>query len=245
LLPHHDRAVIRFYHSGCNQANDAFISEILARKDVFVESTHEKPEIGPLEFYAASLIAVFIMFSSIPCVKLIAEERKLGILSRIQAAPAHGWQNIGSKLILSVLISMAQFSVIAVFMSFAAKSLYQIPIAPILEVLMSTVVSAAAFSLLIASIAMTPAAADLVSNLSILLMAVAGGSIYPLSALPEICRKISVGTINRWSAEGFMAVLSGGDASLVSGSCLNLLLLAGCYLILALLFFRLGRRRTA
>lgn len=234
-----------FMANDINQANESFIEEILARKDVFLESTTQKPEINPLEFYAASLIAVFVMFSSIPCIKLIAEERKLGILSRIRAAPAHDWQTIGSKLILSVLISVVQFSVIAVFLSVYAGSFHNMPLIPLIGVLICTIIAAAAFSLLVASIATSAAATDLIANLSILLMAIAGGSIYPLSSLPDLCKSLSVIAINRWSAEGFMTAMSGGGAEVVSNSCFMLLLLAVGYGVAALLVFKLRRRRAA
>lgn len=228
-----------------NQANEAFIEEILARKDIFLESTQQKQEMNPLEFYAASLIAVFVMFSSIPCVKLIAEERKLGILSRIRAAPAHGWQTIGSKLILSVMISIVQFSVIAIFLSISAGSFKNMPFMPLAAVLLCTIVAAAAFSLLVASLTTSAAATDLIANLSILMMAIAGGSIYPLSALPDLCRSLSVIAINRWSAEGFMTAISGGGPGAVSNSCFMLLLLAAGYGAAALFLFGFRRRRAA
>ena len=42
-------------------------------------------------------------------------------------------------------------------------------------------------------------------------MAVVGGSIYPLSSMPDFIRKLSKFTINRWAMEGFMIIFSGNE----------------------------------
>lgn len=228
-----------------DKANEEYINLVLARKEIFRETTQEKYEVSAVEYYAASLLAVFIMFSSIPCIKLLAEERKLGISERLGAAPAGGWQSISAKLILSVGISTAQFLLVGIFLKSAAKGFGRLPVGPFIRVFLCTTIAAAAFSILIASLATSAASTDLIANLSILLMAIAGGSIYPLSSLPALCRKLSVLTINRWSAQGFLYALTGENAGRISESCLALLLLAALYFVGALLVQRLRRRRPA
>jgi len=226
-------------------ANEEFINVVLARKEVFTETRQDQFEVSAVEHYAASLLAVFIMFASIPCIKLLAQERSLGISTRFIAAPTGGWQSISAKLLLSVGISMAQFLVVCLFLKSAAKGVGRLQIAPFIPVFLCTTVAAAAFSMLIASFATSPASTDLIANLSILLMAVIGGSVYPLPSLPALCRMLSALTINRWSAEGFLAALAGGDAGGISGSCKALLLLAALYFAGAIMVYRLKRRRLA
>jgi ABC-2 type transport system permease protein len=226
------------------QANERFIGVILGRKTIFAESEYQAASVDPVAFYAASLMAIFVMFSSIPCVKMLAQERQLGILSRVQAAPMHAWQLVCSKLLISILISFCQFAVIAVFLSVAVKSQLSQTLLPIFPVFLATALASAAFSLFIAAIATRSAAIDLIANLSILLMAVVGGSIYPLSSMPEISRSLSVFAINRWCAEGFLGVLSRDTSGAYGNSLIMLLLLAAGYFLLAILFMGLKRRRV-
>lgn len=228
-----------------NQANEAFINTVLTRKEIYRETKQEKYGVSAVEHYAASLLAVFIMFSSIPCIKLLAQERKLGISSRINAAPAHGWHSISSKLILSVGISAAQFLLIGIFLKLSAKGISGFSIGPFIPVFLCTTIAAAAFSLLIASFSATAASTDLIANLSILLMAIAGGSVYPLASLPDLCKKLSVFTINRWSAQGFLAALTGENTGRLPESCRALLMLAVIYFAASLLVYRMKRRRPA
>jgi len=226
-------------------ANEEFINTVLARKEVFTESRLDAYGVSAIEHYAASLLAVFIMFASIPCIKLLAQERSLGISTRVIAAPAGGWQSISAKLLLSVGISTAQFLVVGLFLKLSAKGIGRMQIGPFIPVFLCTTVAAAAFSMLIASFATSLASTDLIANLSILLMAIIGGSVYPLTSLPALCRDLSMLTINRWSAEGFLAALAGGDAGGISASCKALLALAALYFAGAVLVHRLKRRRLA
>lgn len=227
------------------KANEDFINVVLARKEIFRETRHRGAGVSPAEYYAASLLSVFIMFSSVPCIKMLAQERKLGISARFGSAPAGGWQSIISKLVLSVVISAAQFILIGLFLRLSSKSFGRIPAGPFILVFLFTTIAAAAFSLLIAAIATSAASTDLIANLSILLMAIVGGSVYPLTSLPGLCKDLSALTINRWSTEGFLAILTGDTSGMLPVYCFSLLYLAVLYLAAALLVQRLGRRRPA
>lgn len=227
------------------QANEEFINTVLTRKEIFRETKQGRYSVSPVEYYAASLLVVFIMFSSVPCIKMLAQERTLGISARLNAAPAGGWQSISSKLILSVGISTAQFLLIGFFLKLSSKSFGRISAGPFIPVFLCTTIAAAAFSVLIASLASSAATTDLIANLSILLMAIAGGSVYPLTSLPDLCKDLSVLTINRWSAQGFLVALNDENTGGIPESCLALILLALFYFIGALLVHRLRRRRAA
>lgn len=226
-------------------ANEAFIQVILDRKGLFAEDSLEATEVDPIAYYAVSLLAIFILFNAIPAIKMLAGERQMGILSRISAAPARPWQLICSKLLLSVLLSVVQFSIIAVLMSLAVKVSWNQSTLWVILLFLATALASAAFSLLLAAVVRSVSSIDLIANLSILLMAVAGGSIYPLSSLPEASRIFSVLTINRWTQEGFVAVLFSQDASAAGRSLMMLLLLTLGYLAAAVVCMGAGRRRVA
>ncbi|MCX7772442.1 MAG: ABC transporter permease [Clostridia bacterium] len=232
-------------YNEANAANTAYIDVILARKMLVAEDKLEEPDVSPVVYYALSLLAVFIMFSSIPCMKLLTEERRLGIRSRLNASPSKSWQTILSKLILSFMISTVQFLLIVIFILAASGNNLSASIGQMIPVFITTTLASGAFSLLVASLADTGSAADLIANLSILLMAVIGGSIYPITSLPEFCRGLSVVTINRWSSTGFINALYGQNPSGTARSVLALVLLAVVFSIGAMVILRLKRRRNA
>lgn len=228
-----------------NKSNIAFIDLVLNRKAVITEEKYKKPDVSPVAYYGLSLLAVFIMFSSIPCMKLLTEEKRLGILARLNAAPVRSWNTIASKLCISFLISVVQFSIITLFMIAATGNELKSSIGAMLPVFAATTLACGAFSLLIASISSTGSSADLIANLSILLMAILGGSLYPLSSLPPICRSLSVITINKWSAEGFLNALYSENPADKLTSCLGLIMLTVIFLVLSVLLLKARRRRMA
>lgn len=227
-----------------NKAFDAFVNLVLNRKAVISEEKSDKPGADPVIYYAMSLMAVFIMFSSMHCMRLLTDERRLGILSRLNASPARSFQTVASKLLLSFLISVVQFIIVLVFIRIVGGRDIASSIAGMVPVFLATSFAAGAFSVFIASISSTGSAADLIANLSILLMAIAGGSLYPLSSLPAICRKLSVLTINRWSSQGFLNALYGGDMRSALTSVGILAAMALFYLGSASLVLGTRRRRV-
>ena len=53
------------------QANEEFINTVLTRKEIFRETKQGRYSVSPVEHYAASLLVVFIMFSSVPALKCL------------------------------------------------------------------------------------------------------------------------------------------------------------------------------
>lgn len=227
-----------------NKAFDSFVNLVLNRKALISEKKVVNYETNPVIYYALSLMSVFIMFSSIPCMRLLTDERRLGILSRLNASPVRSWQTAASKLTVSFLISTVQFIVILIFLKVVDGSNMTSSATAMIPVFLATSFAAGAFSIFVASISSTGSAADLIANLSILLMAIVGGSLYPISSLPAICRNISVLTINRWSARGFLNILYGGDIKSTMASVGALLLMAIFYLGSASLVLSVRRRRV-
>ncbi len=226
-----------------NKAFESFVNLVLNRKALISEKKIVNYETNPVIYYALSLMSVFIMFSSIPCMRLLTDERRLGILSRLNSSPVMSWQTAASKLLLSFLISTVQFIVMLVFIKIVGGSDLTSSVASMIPVFLATSFAAGAFSIFVSSISSTGSSADLIANLSIMLMAIVGGSLYPISSLPALCRDLSVLTINRWSSRGFLNALYGGDIKSTLVSVGVLLLMAIFYLGSASIVLSFRRRR--
>ena len=105
----------------------------------------------------------------------------------------------------------------------------------------STVLASASYSLFVASVARTPAATDIIGYLGVLLMAVLGGSIYPLPTMPDWVRTASELMITKWARVGFLSVFSGSGEDVFS-SVFILLIIACSFFVLALAVLGLRRR---
>lgn len=222
-----------------------FFIEALSRKEIFTQ-LEGAPQFNltPVEYFTAALIVVFMMFAGMPGMKMLVSERSLGLTARLAASPVRMWQIVLSKLITSLLLVILQFGVIIALTSAVFKNYWGAPVKSILLVFGGLVLAVSAWSVFVSSIAATPASADAIGNLGILLSAVIGGSIYPLSMMPEFVRYISRITINRWAMDGFMVLFSGNDAMSVASYSLALCGIALVLFALSVLFLRLwgGRR---
>lgn len=217
-----------------------FSIEALSRREVFTQ-LEGAPQFNltPVEYFTAALIVVFMMFAGMPGMKMLVSERGMGITRRLAASPVKMWQIVLSKLITSLLLVILQFGVIIALTSAVFKNYWGAPVKSILLVFGGLVLAVSAWSVFVSSIAASPASADVIGNLGILLSAVIGGSIYPLSMMPEFVRAISRITINRWAMDGFMVLFSGNDAMSVASYSLALCGIALALFALSVLFLKL------
>lgn len=227
------------------QYNDSVIKlfiEAVSRNEVFSQVETRDFSLTPAEYFTAALIVVFLMFAGMPGMKMIVAERSTGVTRRLEASPAHMWQAVLSKLTVSILLSVVQFGVIIAFTSVIFKNYWGAPLKSVLILFASLLLAVSAWSVFVSSIASSSASADLIGNLGILLMAVIGGSIYPLSSMPDFVRTLSRFTINRWAMDGFMVIFSGNDAASVAPYALALTIIGLVLFLLSTAFMRLAGR---
>jgi len=222
---------------------EAFFFRVLSRRDVFSGNRKQAWAVTLVEYYAAGLMAVFLLFASLPCMKRMVEDRRSGVLNRCLSASVPVWVPLVSRLIVTLMVSALQFSMLVAVTLFAFRSYWGVPAPYTLGLFVATVAASAGFSLLIATLADSPATVDVMGWLGVLVMAVAGGSIYPPSAMPDWVRPLSALSVVRWTREGFMGIFTGQTAEI--GRCmLMLFLLAAGFLTAAFLVSGMRRRRV-
>jgi ABC-2 type transport system permease protein len=225
------------------QSTMKFLLEALSRNEIFSElETQTAYDLTPMEHFTAALIVVFLMFAGMPGMKMMVTERSLGLTRRLAASSIKMWQLVLSKLIVSLLISGFQFSIVAVLTSVILKNYWGISAGNILLMLGAVVFAVSSWSVFVSAVSKTPAAADAIGNLGILLMAVIGGSIYPLHYMPDIVKALSGLTINKWGMEGFMKLFSGNQALSIAENVTALLIIGAVFFTLSIGVLKLRRR---
>lgn len=225
-----------------NDSTMKFFLEALSRNEIFSQ-VEASPvfDLTPMEYFTAALVVVFLMFAGMPGMKMLVSERSYGLTRRLMASPAGMWQTILSKFIVSLILSVIQFSIIIILTSLAFRNYWGAPAQNILLLFGGVIFAVSAWSIFVSSVSRTPASADVIGNLGILLMAVIGGSIYPLSSMPEFVRTLSKLTINRWAMEGFLIIFSGNEAISVVNHVYALLAIGLAFLALSVGVLKIGR----
>ncbi|HHV60138.1 MAG TPA: ABC transporter permease [Clostridiaceae bacterium] len=225
-----------------NASTASILMDALARGNIF--NRYEMAaglDLTAFEYFTAALMTVFLMLAGLPGLKMLVTERDLGLFDRLKVSPVKTWQIIISKFLVTFILSAIQFSATLFITLFVFKNYWGTNVKNIIFIFAATLFSVSCWSMLVSSISRTPKAADLIGSLGILLMAIIGGNIYPLSSMPEIIQYLSKFTVNRWAMEGFMAIFSGNPALKVGNYVLPLLLLGVSMLSIAFVIYYAGR----
>lgn len=218
-----------------NDSTMKLFLEMLARDEIYSHvELSQNLDLTPVEYFTSALIVIFLMFSGMPGMKMLVSERSQGIIKRLATTRVRFWKIILSKFLVSVLLSTIQFSIIIILTSVVFKNYWGAPVKSILLLFVGIIFAVSSWSVFVSAISKTPAAADVIGNLGILLMAVIGGSIYPLASMPGFVRALSNITINKWAMNGFMTIFSGNDALSVANNVYALLAIGTVLLIFSI-----------
>lgn len=231
-----------------NRVNEEYMRIVFNRAmllDVRTVGRVAVAETNPLLWYASALIPVFLMLSAAPVMKLLQLDRESGVLARYAASSAGMALMVIARLMLTLLISLVQSGVILLAVKAALPDAMDptigMPLPLALALLAATVAAASAFSLLVATAVRSAETIDLVVWPGVLVMAAAGGCIYPLSALPDAIQAAARYLPTYQSMNGFLALFGGMEADV--WSAVVRLLAISLILLLPAVILLMGRRR--
>jgi ABC-2 type transport system permease protein len=217
-----------------NESSVDFIFRCISRNDVFVSDSKILYNVNPVEYFTATLMVVFFMFSGLPGAKMFVEEKYTGMIDRLQIQGISPINIILSKFIVSFILSIMQFVSIIAFTTIAFKNYWGISILNAAILFVAIIFAVSAWGIFVAVVSKKSSTASIISNLGILLMAILGGSIYPLSQMPYIIRSFSDFTINKWAVEGFLKIFSGESVNIMSENIVALCLIGVAFLIVSI-----------
>ena len=190
-----------------------------------------------LDYMAASMAILFMMFSMTSSTRTILTEREEGTLPRMLVSPTHSAGVLAGKMLGAYLNGLLQMLVLIL----AGRLLFGINWGNPLGVLLVTLTlvgAACGWGLLVASFARSPGQASAIGMAINLTFAALAGNFLPRTSYPLIIQKIGLVTPNAWGIESYSQLINGAALSEVWGSIFALL---GMTLILfsaAILVFR-------
>ena len=197
------------------------------------ENTSQKESLSSMQYYAAGMSTMFVLFSAMFGADSILKERDDKTLARLLSSPMKKHSVLGGKLLGIFIIGILQFTAYItatklIFNVNWGRSIIGLVLLPI-----STVIATTGMTIFFASIVKTRNAVGGISQIFIQSMSALGGSMFPTSLLPPWLRFFSNFTINKWSMDGLLSLMSGGGVISISKSIIVLL-------AIALIFFILG-----
>jgi ABC-2 type transport system permease protein len=180
-------------------------------------------------YYAASMAVLFVFFAAQFGVVSLLGERRAGTLARLLASPISARTVLIGKLLVSIILGLVSMTIIAVATTLLLGAHWGDPVA-VTALIVTTVLAASGIALIVVGFARTEDQAAGLTAIVALVLAVLGGSFFPLSQAPEGLATLSLATPHAWFLRGIGDLASGEGigAVLPSVAVLGLLGLATC-----------------
>lgn len=226
---------------GRRSADDAANTELITLMNVLHQPAQpgEKLEMtfSWMQYYAASMAILFLMFSMSSAANSLLRERDAGTFDRLKVSPSFRREILGGKILSTFVRGLLQMTVLIL----ATQLLLDVCWGNLMDVALHTgltVASLAALGLLIAAIVKTSEQASIAGNATVLVLGVISGNYFPRTNFPDWLKAISDFSPSTLGIEGYQQLAAGYRYIDLPAIWLPLLATAIMLIAVALLGFR-------
>jgi ABC-2 type transport system permease protein len=166
-------------------------------------------ELSPAALVAPGMGLLFLFFTVGAVARSLLEERRDKVLDRIRAAPVSLRSILLGKALAVVVLGLTSVLTLWGVTAVAFDADWGDP-AGVLVVLVVATLAVGGISALVASLASDPQTADLAATAVAFILGILGGSLVPLSELPDGLRRLSRFTPNGWAQQAVAELSAGG-----------------------------------
>lgn len=187
------------------QLADAALSE----NTFVVDQPIGKRAVSSMQYYAAAMLAMFLLYNATVGAKMIINERSTETLARLMNTPTSKTSILLGKYIGTLAFSILQLLIFmgATYVAFGVSWGENVLQSVVIGLMYAIAVSG--LSMMIAAMITNEQTIETISGLGVQILAALGGSMVPLAVFPEIMRKIAHLTPNTWALNGFIDIMSG------------------------------------
>jgi ABC-2 type transport system permease protein len=186
----------------------------------------KRMKIAAKHTFLAGIVPMFLLFSAAGAARSLLEEVDSGEIRRMLAAPISPAHILIGKWLSVTLVSIVQCYAMYLF----AWLVFDVAIwevtGGLLLLTVATSLATTGFGMLLASFCKSPEQLDAIGTIAVLAMSAIGGSMVPRWIMPDIMLTLGLFTINGWSYDGFMALVSGQGLAGIAGKCAVLVAIA-------------------
>lgn len=185
--------------------------QTLARLEIFQEKELENIyNIDTIFFIISAVLTLFIGFSSMPVIKIIATDKQNNINYRFKASNSSFIANLTSKFLITLTIVLVQLLILGFTLNLFIDINFTNNINVFYSVflIITGVFAFSGFLALLTSLTPNSSNTDILANLLLFLMAIAGGCLYPINSLPDIVWDFGKYTIHGNLLNGLLMIFS-------------------------------------
>ncbi|RSK26061.1 ABC transporter permease [Bacillus sp. HMF5848] len=168
-----------------------------------------KKAISGMQYYAAGMGVMFLLFSAMNGAKSILQERHEQTLARMMITPTSSLTILVGKFLGTLYYTVIQFTIFLLATTFIFGVDWGEDVLQVIAVSSVYAVSVAGLSILLAAVVRDEKTADGFGSIGVQILALLGGSMIPLNTFPNAIQKIADFTPNKWALEGFLNIMEG------------------------------------
>ncbi|AWC27217.1 ABC transporter permease [Bacillus cytotoxicus] len=178
-------------------------------RDEVEKGTIGKKTVTAMQYYAAAMVVMFLLFNITVGAKSIITERRTETLARLFSTPTSSFSILLGKFFGTLLFSLIQFGVFVLATHYVFHVNWGENIFQMITVGTSYAICVSGLSMLIAAWIHEEKTADLMGGIGVQLLALLGGSMLPLYAFPDSLQTIAHIAPNKWALTSFLNIMSG------------------------------------
>ncbi len=181
--------------------------------------TSEGKGLSAMQYYAAAMVSMYILFVGMVGSALLVEEREDNTLKRMLTTYSSKATIITGKVLGIFILGLIDVAILILFTKLVYHVDWGNSLIGLIVLSIAMSFSASGLAILIASMFKSAKVVDMVNPVIILIMAFIGGNMFPLYEMSTLLRRVSYVLMNNWSLRGYLSLMvNGGIESIVMPS---------------------------
>ncbi|MGG4166287.1 ABC transporter permease [Rossellomorea vietnamensis] len=170
-----------------------------------------KEPLSGMQYYAAAMGAMFILFNTTMGAKMVIQERNTDTLARLMISPIRHSSIIGGKFLGTFSFTVLQFTVFVMTTHYIFGVNWGSNIAQLILVGVAYSVSVSGLAMMLAGFMTEEKTVDSIGGIGVQVLALLGGSMIPLASFPESMQQFASIAPNKWALGGFLDIMNGAS----------------------------------
>ncbi|TMU85895.1 ABC transporter permease [Bacillus sp. BHET2] len=168
-----------------------------------------KEPLSGMQYYAAAMGAMFILFNTTIGAKTIIQERNTYTLARLMTSPVRHSSIIAGKFLSTLTFTILQFTVFVI----ATHYLFGVDWGSngwqLILIGVAYSISVSGLAMMIAGFITEEKTADSIGGIGVQILALLGGSMIPQASFPNALQQFSIIAPNKWALNSLLDIMNG------------------------------------
>ncbi|MGG3915087.1 ABC transporter permease [Rossellomorea vietnamensis] len=185
------------------------LTTIANSKDGVITQKDGKEPLSGMQYYAAAMGVMFILFNTTIGAKTILQERNTDTLARLMTSPIRHSSIMGGKFLGTLSFTILQFTVFVITTGLLFGVDWGSNGWQLLLLGLAYSVTVSGLAMLLAGFLSDEKTADSIGGIGVQVLALLGGSMIPMASFPDALQKFASIAPNKWALGGFLDIMNG------------------------------------